>query len=191
MFDGPSGGGGSGGGFGYLILIGGAIFLKPHDIYVLSRTAGRICGTTLYAIRGLRKAVTDTMANESTSAELQGIRETMMSSFQTLENISRTVSREVSEASPVANLRRATTFKPRPKSPVSMRPSIPPERNISGMHDYKEVGAKHPGLKSLPSTPTHDTGALIIARVIEEGAFAQKQADILGTNENLISSEKP
>lgn len=170
MFDGSS----SSSGFGTVVVVGFAVlFLKPHDLYSMSRTAGRLCGAAVHNLRGIRKVVKETVAAESPPPEFAGMRDTVLSSFRKLETITRTVSREVAETSPVAGLRAATTFKPKPRADTTATAAIPSENLATSSSPRKLVSVSSPN-------GTGDSGAHIISRVIEEGAFAQQQAKILG-----------
>lgn len=163
------------GGLGTLVIIGAALFLRPRDLYTFSRVAGRICGTGVYSLRGLRKTMSEAVAAEAPSQEMAGMRDSMVSSFRKLESITRTVSREVADSSPVAGLRAATTFTPKRRSPASISDS-------SSSSAQTESMLTPPKLVSV-STPNGrgESGAQIISRVIEEGAFAQQQAKIFGS----------
>lgn len=169
--------GGSGAGVS-LLLLGGALFLKPKDLFTISRTAGRACGSIVVSLRGLRKVASDAIAAESAPSELKGVRESLMSSFKQLEDISRTVSREVAQSSPVAGLRAATTFTPK-------RTSEPKTSSIASTNDAfsasaLKVEAKSTILTTISGSSPQLLGAEIISKVIEEGAFAQQEARILG-----------
>ncbi len=180
MFEGDRGGG-----FGAFVLIGGALFLRPADLYTMARLGGRLCGSGVLHLRRFRKALSDTIAAESPAPEFAGMRETVLKSFQKLESITRTVSREVADSSPVAGLRAATSFTPKRRTPAtetSPSPSDAPSNDAQPSPKLASVSTSGEGAES---------GARIIARVIEQGAFAQQQAKILGsTSLDSIEDEK-
>ncbi len=169
-----------------LLLLGGAVFMKPRDLLVISRVAGRLCGSAIFALRGVRKAFAETVASEAATDDLKGMRDSVFSSFKQIEDISRTVSREVAEASPVASLRAATTFKPKRNSQAlgNTAKSAPlPSDNSSAL----PAGEKRRpvGLSSLSGTGHESSGAGIIARVIEEAAFAKQHSRIVGSSNDF------
>lgn len=165
-----------------LLLLGGAIFLKPRDVLVLSRAAGRVCGSGIVTLRGVRNAVAETLATEGSASEFKGMRDSFFTSFRQIEDITRTVSKEVAEASPVASFRAATTFTPKRNSmpPAPAKGSPLPSSIQSSQHLAKS--GPPAGLSSLSNAGPDSSGAAIIARVIEEAAFAKQHARILGTS---------
>ena len=162
----------------------GALFLKPSSLYLASRTAGRVCGNIVLGLRRFRTNVMDKMATDSfSSSNLAKTGSSMMQSLQEIENITRKVSREVAETSPMARMRAATTFRPKQKS-ASTAESHGSTSSISSnpYSDMITTNSSNPGLASLTSASKELTGAAIICRVIEEGAFSLQEDRILGKN---------
>lgn len=161
-----------------LLLIGGALFVRPNDLHRMSRMGGRLSGSLVHGLRSLRKVASDSFKTEPAMPnELKGLRESFIHSFKQLEDVTRTFSREVAESSPVAGLRSATTFKPNRSSKVIQSAS---ETQPKPASSYAVSAPEPAGLASVSSARSELSGAAIVAKVIEESAFAQQEARVLG-----------
>lgn len=155
--------------------------MKPSDVRQLSRIAGRAAGASLYRLKLARTALYDTIAAESPTGEMAGMRDNVLKSFRQIEDISRTVSREVADASPVAGLRNATAFVPKR---AALHPSLgttasSPAVSSEGSSDSSATGAEPARRESLAGGGA-SSGASIISRVVEETAFARQYSQVLG-----------
>lgn len=198
------------GGFVAIALLGLVLF-RPRDVPFIARSAGRAAGISVRGLRRLRRALEKVVAEGQRSADgnadLRGIREQLSSSLAQFDSLASTVRRDMAEVplSPAALMRRA-------RSQVSIAPRPGPANYVGDVSGSKPSTASMPTIPPLMTSPVGSpngqppmpftnrsseplsinqgaAGADVIARSIEEGALAEKQAHIFGSAQ--VQSEDP
>lgn len=176
-----------------LLLAGcGLLFLRPADVPLFARFAGRLAGTAVRGLRGLRSATEHIVKEGETifhkqGADVSAVREDIQASFSKFESLRSAVTRDmagVSAFAPVdilrsrirgaaaANLQVTKSMKEKPTSAAAPLPS---EGNTA--MDIKRVASI---THEQGSANKVTSGVDFIARSIEEAALAKQQNSILG-----------
>lgn len=167
-----------GGGAGFaLLLVGGTLFLRGPDLLFASRIAGRLCGSGLHLLRTARVALDETLAQESAPGVVKDIKDGVYKSLQQIDDISRTMRREVVENSPAARLRAATGLTRSTKVSIAPRGTdIATKMRVRTDDKHTAAQANDIPQGVAGANGQMASGASVVSRVIEEAALAERRA---------------
>lgn len=197
----PSGGSGSGSGLGSVLVLAGlgALIFRPKDLPIFARGAGRVLGSGVRAVRRARAAALEVAADSESS----GTRTRLATAIRSVDTIGTTLRREIGGVgfSPRAYAARAL----REEQSKRDRPGGKEGKGGASTGARGDMGGK--GLDSAMKITRHgsagvdggernsgmvrtapvarvdgagETGADVVASLLQEAAFAAQHARIVG-----------
>lgn len=184
----------------FLIAACGLLFLRPGDVPLLARYAGRLVGGSVRGLRGLRDTADAALAEGESVLGKQGgavgqVREDLRASLSKFDSLRNTVTRDVARFSPFDKLNGGFRGALQPQR---VQPTVKRRAEGGDAKEGERTGVTPRNMRSLTSVDRAQsdgqqpaTGVDFIARSIEEAALAQQQQRIFGRpvdNENESTS---
>lgn len=173
-----------------LLLTGtGVLLLRPRDLPLFARMAGRLAGISVRAMRALRETAEEAIAEgekaiTSKAGDSGTVKEDLRESLSQFESLRAAVTRDVQSIggfTPVGMIR----SKLRGESATNLvKPTIEKRENPQGLPVASPSAAtvfRRLATPERSSSSTHlTTGADFIARSVQEAALAKQHERILG-----------
>lgn len=169
----------------FLVAACGLILLRPSDVPLIARYAGRAAGLGVRGLRGLRDA-TDAAMKEGESVMKKhggsGMGKDLRESFSKFDSLRTTLTRDIARFAPFERLHgtMASTMQLNAQTPVLNKKNNTTDAGLSQSTTTTPNLLKTIEQRKGIGPGNQSAGVDIIARSIEEAALARQQQRILG-----------